>query len=244
MLERRRRRNEGGESTTAQANSRQMMILALFIMLLAFFIVLNAISSYEDLKTEQVRRSVELAFSTDPEIRDNSPSIKPDPIQSMKEGHTFDRLQALFESQIVSFEATKSKSRGIMMVKVPYEKFEKAMNAVGQGDLTRYPSRRAVRGNFFLPTLVSILRANIDGAPTRMEIFLQTSANPAKLQNQAPTQFEKIINDAGSFSRKLEQQGMPQKLLNVGVSQGDPKFVELVFRKYVPFSPVDKKDKP
>lgn len=238
MLHRRRRRNAGGESSSS-SNSGQMMNLSLFIMLLAFFIVLNTLSSYEEIKTEQVRRSVELAFSKDPDIKDISPSIKPDPVKSMQEGHTFERLEALFESQIVSFEATISKSRGIMMVRVPYEKFSGAIMAAGQQDLTKYPSRRDVRGNFFLPTLVSILRANIDGAPTRLEIFLNTQENPAKLQNQSPDQFRKIISQAGAFTRKLEGQGMPQKLINSGVAKGDPKFVDLVFRKYVPFSPVE-----
>lgn len=221
-----------------------MMTLSLFIMLLAFFIVLNAISSYEELKTEQVKRSVELAFSRDPDVKDTSPSVKQDPAKSVKEGHTFERLDALFESEIVSFESTQSKSRGVMMVRVPYEKFSKAIMATGQKDLTQYPSRSAIRGNFFLPTLVSILRANIDGAPTRMEIFLNTKGNPAKLQNQNPTAFGKTISQAGAFSRRLEEQGMPQKLVNSGVQKGDPKYVDLVFRKYVPFSIAEEKKEP
>lgn len=217
------------------------MILSLFIMLLAFFIVLNTLSSYEEIKTEQVRRSVELAFSNDPDLKDNLSSVKPDPAKSMMEGHTFDRLEALFESQIVSFEATKSKTLGIMMVQVPYEKFAAAINAVGQKDLTRYPSRRAVQGNFFLPTLVSILRTNIDGAPTRMEVLLKTKKNPAEVQNQAPSQLSQRIDLAAGFSSKLETQGMPQKLLNIGVSKGNPDFVELVFKKYIPFSLTEEK---
>ena len=234
---RRRRRIETGSS--AAADARQMMTLALFIMLLAFFIVLNTLSSYEEIKTEQVRRSVELAFSNDPQLKDRQTSVKPDPAKAMKEGHTFDRLEALFEAQIVSFEATQSKSQGIMMVRVPYEKFSTAIMALGQKDLTRYPSRRAIAGNFFLPTLVSILRANIDGAPTRMEIITHTKENPAKLQNQAPMDLGKNITQVGEFSRKLIEQGMPNKLVNIGISSGDPDFVDLVFRKYVPFSPVE-----
>jgi hypothetical protein len=242
MSFRRRRRRNDSDSSSASADSRQMMNLALFIMLLAFFIVLNTLSSYEEIKTEQVRRSVELAFSNDPSLKDTSPSVKPDPAKSMKEGHTFDRLEALFEAQIVSFEATQSKSRGMMMVRVPYEKFSTAIMALDQKDLTRYPSRRAIQGNFFLPTLVSILRANIDGAPTRMEIVAHADENPAELQNQAPAELNKIIDNVGAFSRKLSDQGMPQKLVNIGIAEGDPAYIDLVFRKYVPFSPAGEEE--
>lgn len=235
MYRKRRRRNEAISSGT---DTGQMMNLALFIMLLAFFIVLNSLSSYEEIKTEKVKRSVELAFSKDKKIKEDMPSTTPDPAQSLKEGHTFDRLDALFKSQIASFETTKSKSRGVMMVRVPYADFEKSMNALGQKNLLNYPSRRDVRGNFFLPTLTSLLRADIDGAPTRMEIMLHTNSNPAELQNQKPRNLNKVILVAGQFSQKLEKQGMPQKLVNIGVSKGNPEFIDLVFRKYIPFSPV------
>lgn len=234
----RRRRNQSSPENN-NANVQQMMTLALFIMLLAFFIVLNTISSYEEIKTEKVRRSVLLTFSKDKTLEQPEASTQEDDAQAMKEGHTFDRLDALFSAQIASFEAVQSKSKGVMMVQVPFEEFKVAVMTVGQKDLTRYPSRRAVRGNFFLPTLVSILRSDLDGTPTRMEILLRLNQNPAALQNQNPSIVRKTIDQAGVFSQKLEQQGMPQRLLNVGVEKGDPKFVNLVFRKYVPFSPIE-----
>lgn len=234
MYRKRRRRNETGSSSS---NTGQMMNLALFIMLLAFFIVLNSLSSYEDLKTEKVKRSVELAFSSDPKQKEASPSVKPDIEQALRQGHTFDRIDALFEAEIASFESEKSKSRGVMRVKVPYEKFEQAVYKIGQQDLLQYPSREAVRGNFFLPTLISLVRTNIDGAPTRVEILFNTKNNPAELQNQSPSQIADIRDKLGAMAQHLEGKGMPQKLLNIGVSKGDPKYVDLVFRKYVAFSP-------
>ena len=240
-IKKRRRRNQTVSGSSA--NSGQMMNLALFIMLLAFFIVLNAISSYEELKTEQVKRSIELAFSKDPDIKEDMPSVRDDPARSLREGHTFDRLDALFESQIVSFESSHSKSLGVMMVRVPYEDFSKAIMTTGQKDLLQYPSRKATRGNFFLPTLVSLLRADIDGAPTRMEILVNVDGNPAQMQNQEPLKIGTTINTVGEFSQKLQTQGMPQKLINIGVSDGNPDYVDLVFRKYIPFSPLEDGDR-
>lgn len=221
------------------ANTQQMMVLSLFIMLLAFFIVLNSISSYEEIKTEQVKRSVVLTFSKDKTLQETLPSARNDDALSLKEGHVFDRLDALFEAQIAGFEVVQSKSRGVMMVKVPVGKFTEAVMAIGQKDATRYPSRRAVRGNFFLPTLVSILRTDINGSPTRMEILFGLDRNPAEIQNQNPSTLREVINRVGVLSQRLEKQGMPQKLLNIGVEKGDPRFVNLVFRKYEPFSPID-----
>jgi hypothetical protein len=236
---RRRRRIEPSSNSS---NTGQMMNLSLFIMLLAFFIVLNTLSSYEELKTEKVKRSIELAFSKDPEIEKSFSSATPDPAQAMREGHTFDRLDALFNAQVASFEAVQSKSQGVMMVQLPYKDFEEAIMAVGQKDLIRYPSRKAIRGNFFLPTLASILRTNIDGAPTRMEILINSNNNPAELQNINPKAMDAFVATASVFTKRLENQGMPQKLLNAGIQKGNPDVVNLVFRKYIPFSPVGRSE--
>lgn len=236
----RRRRRIATES--GGSNTGQMMNLSLFIMLLAFFIVLNSLSSYEELKTEKVKRSIEIAFSKDPDIELSSSSATPDPAEAMREGHTFDRLDALFNAQVASFEAVQSKSQGVMMIELPYKEFEEAVMAVGQKDLLRYPSRKAIRGNFFLPTLASIIRTNIDGAPTRMEILLNSNTNPAELQNLKPDQMDVLVSTASVFSKRLEDRGVPQKLLNIGVQKGDPDMISLVFRKYIPFSPIEAKE--
>lgn len=226
------------EPTSSGSNTGQMMNLSLFIMLLAFFIVLNALSSYEEIKIEKVKRSIELAFSKDPQVEEIKSSTAPDLAQAMREGHTFDRLEALFNAQIASFEAVQSKSRGVMMVQVPFDDFKEAVMAVGQENILNYPSRREMRGNFFLPTLTSILRTDIDGAPTRMEIMLNSNSNPAALQNKNPSDLKALIDQVGVFSQKLEAEGLPPKLVNIGVQKGNTKMVDLVFRKYVPFSPV------
>ena len=138
------------------------MNLSLFIMLLAFFIVLNSLSSYEEEKMSKVRQSLDIAFSTNVKNTDQAPSVTPDPTRSVNEGDTFERIEALFEAQISSYEVKKSRSRGIMMVDLPYDQFSQAVFALNQEDLTKRPTRQDVRGNFFLPTLVSLMRTNID----------------------------------------------------------------------------------
>jgi hypothetical protein len=234
-----RNRRRRSQTNAPASNSGQMMNLSLFIMLLAFFIVLNSVSSYEEIKAEQVRRSLLMAFSNENIVEEQKSSNLEDPLAAMKEGHTFDRLDALFRSQISSFEATQSQSRGVMLLQMPFDDFVTAVFKIGQKDLLRYPTRDAVRGNYFLPTLVSLLRNNIDGAPTRMEILIHTQGNPAQSQNQLPEEMKKTISTASGLSERLEQQGMPQKLISIGVKKGDPQMVELVFRKYTAFSPIE-----
>jgi len=229
---RRRIRQQGGTSS----NASQMMNLSLFIMLLAFFIVLNSLSSYEEIKSEKVKRSIKITFSN--EAQEEMGSVTQSEIESFSEGHTFDRLDALFKAQIVTFEAQKSKSTGRMNIQLPYDKFMQAIKASGQFDATRYPSRRETRDNFFLPTLASIMRANIDGSPTRMEITFHLSGNPAALQNEKPQELRDQIDIIGEVARILINQKLPEKLINISFEKGDPDIVDLSFIKYVPFSPI------
>lgn len=231
----RRRRNETG----APSNAGQMMNLSLFIMLLAFFIVLNSLSSYEEIKTEQVRRSLTMAFSKDKVSEIEIESTKEDLAKAIREGHTLDRLDALFQSQISAFNSEKSIRRGVMTVELSLSEFTTAIMSVGQKDFMRYPSRKDIRGNFFLPTLVSIVRSNIDNYPVRMEILIHTPEDPAYLQNQKPVDMDKKINLASALTERLEKQGMPIKLINIGLREGDPEKVTLVFRRHVAFSLVD-----
>jgi len=233
MIKNRRRRNT---SQTGAGAPTQLLNLSLFIMLLAFFIVLNALSSFEEVKSRPVMESLDQAFSSKIVKRDVLPSTVPDPVKSINEGDTVDRLDALFNAQISAFEATKSKSRGIMHVKLPVEEFSKAIMAVGQDDLTETKTITASK-KFFLPTLISILKSSEAGAPYRMDVVVHVSENPANMQNLQPAEMDRIINRVGQFSRKLEEAGMPQNLLSIGLQKGPEDEVELFFRRHEPFSP-------
>lgn len=234
----RRRRKRLSGVNTQTASSSQLLGLSLFIMLLAFFIVLNAISSFEEKKMSPVMESVEAAFSNHVERKDTKPSVTPSPVESINEGETVERLDALFQAQISSFEAKKNSRTGTMYVELPLETFSKSIMTIGQEDLTK---TRRISGNkkFFLPTLISILKSDQQGVPYRMDVVLHTKENPAKLQNQKPKFLLKTMKREGGFARQLEKAGLSQKLISMGIRQGDPEVVELVFRRHVPFSPVE-----
>lgn len=235
---RRRRRNE----PSSQSDTGTLMNLSLFIMLLAFFIVLNSLSSYEEQLVGDVVQSLDTTFSKDPQQEDIAPSVTPDPVNSVNEGDTFERLDALFQSQIVSYKKSISSNRGKMIIKLPLEKFSRAIMAAGQKDLTKMRARRNPRGNFMIPTLVSILKSDKKGVSYRMNILLQSPDNPAHFQNQSPTEMAALMRRGSALTEKLEQGGFPQKLLNIGIAKGNPEIVELVFEQHVPFSPVEEKE--
>ena len=74
MRHNRRRRIEDSGS----GKSVQLLSLALFIMLLAFFIVLNAVSTFEPNKVEPIIGSLESTFSTSTsQVAQRRPSVRP-----------------------------------------------------------------------------------------------------------------------------------------------------------------------
>jgi len=233
MQKLRRRRRNDVENNTIKTG--QLMNLSLFIMLLAFFIVLNAMSSYEPNLAEPIIKSLDNTFSTDAVKKDAAPSVKEDPVQSVNEGDIFDSIDALFTAQIVSYKKTISSNRGEMMLELPLEKFSQGVMAAGQKDLTTMSTARNVRGNFLVPTLVSIIKSEQRDITYRMDIMMHVSDNPANLQNQNPTKIAAVMRRGSALAQKLEQGGFSQKLINIGLKKGDEKMVELVFRRHEPF---------
>ncbi len=224
---------------TASSMSGQILGLSLFIMLLAFFIVLNAISSYEETRVKPVMQSLETAFSSKVADRtDLRPSAREDLDTFTGDGDTLENLEALFSAQIPSHEATVSHSKGVMYVRVPFDDFEAAVMAIGQEDATEKTQDGTFLNKFFLPTLVSLLKTEDVGTPYRMDIMLNIKGNPAYIQNQNPQRLSQIMKKMSLLSEKIENAGLPQKLLSTGLQKGEVGIVELLFRRHIPFNPL------
>ena len=234
MFRRRRRKLQSAQGSNSSPT--QLMNLSLFIMLLAFFIVLNAISSFEEVKSKPILQSLEMTFSTSAQRPDIKPSVTPDPLKEIHEGDTIDRLDALFKAQLKNFDTTKSRLSGVMMVEVDLEEFEKGIFEIGQTRLTPQ-NRRTPPERYFLPTLVSILQSDQQGIPYRMDMIYHSDQNPPRLQNRKPREMIDVVDRVGRLAQKIEDSGMPQNLISVGVREGNPKKMTLFFRRHVPFSP-------
>lgn len=236
-MNRNRRRRTAAEGAK---NGSLLMNLSLFIMLLAFFIVLNAISTFEENKVRPIMSSVIVTFSGDAPMQEVMPSITPDPLESLREGATIERIDALFKSQITSYEAQKNESNGVMQIDLPLDVFSSAIMAIGQEDLLNVSPDDQLKGKkFFLPTLVSIMGSDEKGVTYRMDMILHVGDNPAHMQNREPQKLEQVMKRAARLAEKLETAGLGQRLISIGTEKGDESTVTLLFRPHEPFSPVE-----
>ncbi len=228
---------------TARSMSSQILGLSLFIMLLAFFIVLNAISSYEVAKVRPVLQSLGHVFASrlqDEPVQDE-PSITQSEDTSINEGETTERLQALFNAQLPGHEAVVNQRDGTMYVKVSFEEFEQAVMALGQYDAADPQQAKKQEGvflkGFFLPTLVSLMRRDIGKVAYRMDMILNIDENPASLQNSQPKRMADLMKSMGDIAGKIEGAGLSKKYISAGLQKGEPGTIELMFRYHIPFDP-------
>lgn len=237
-----RNRRRSGSTGTARSPSGQLLGLSLFIMLLAFFIVLNAISSFEETKVNPIMENLSYTFSSrllDKNI-DHHPSERESEDTSLKEGETVDRLEALFTARIPSHDAVVSHRKGTMYVRVPYEDFKAAVMAAGQRNaLERQEDGAKFLSGFFLPALVSLMKNDAASIPYRMDIVLNVKTNPAVLANQQPKQLAAMVKDMSAIAGKIESAGLPARLVSTGLQKGKAGIVEILFRPHVPYNPVE-----
>ncbi|PJB71264.1 MAG: hypothetical protein CO093_05620 [Alphaproteobacteria bacterium CG_4_9_14_3_um_filter_47_13] len=230
MKNRRRRGNTG----TARSVASQLMGLSLFIMLLAFFIVLNAISSYEESKAFPVMASLGNAFSTRLETwrMEEKPVFTKSNDSALNEGSTIEQLQTLFSAQIPGYKSIVDQGNGVMAVQLSLEAFEEAVLAVQTSGVSS-PDK-----DFFLRTLVALVKTDYAGAPYRMDIVLNINENPANLENSQPQKLSSLMKRMGLVAGKIEKAGLPVKLMSIGIQKGQEETVELLFHRHIPFNPL------
>lgn len=210
----------------------QYLALSMFVMLLSFFIILNSMSNFEDSKSQEVLSSLDMAFSSGKVDRQKlAHSVQESSEKSNKEGSTLDKIEGAFENHIRNFKVTKNRLGTEMRITLPLEEFEEALNLTQQSLQT---GRSSVRDNSFLSMLVSLIQSEETSIPYRMDMILKTGDSPARLRNEAPETLQNYANKAASFSRILEQSGLPKRFMSTGVAGGQKDFVELLFRRYEP----------
>lgn len=235
-----RSRRRRGSAGTARSMSSQLLGLSLFIMLLAFFIVLNAISNFEESKIKPIMANLSYTFAANMEQEvDDRPNVRQSENTSTQEGDTLDRMRALFTSQIPAHEAAVNKTRGEMHVRLPYQDFKDAVMAVGQQDVLPTKQPNGLLKGFFLPTLVALMRNDDLGRPYRLDILLNIKDNPAEVFNDDPQQMNKITRDMSAIAQKIESAGLPVRLISTGVQEGEEDTVDLLFRPHIPYVPTD-----
>ena len=248
-----RRRKINGDSGNAAGG--QLLALSLFVMLLAFFIVLNAISNYEKSKVKPVLQSIETTFASRiTEDENDKPSVTASAESSLSEGDVLDRLQSLFVAQIPSYSGKIDRNTGTMHVELSFDELEAEVMAIDRGDrnkvdeaekasekeiaLEEAESKKLLKG-FFLPALVALVKNDMAAKPYRMDILVNIDENPALLNNSAPQRMKELMTRIGQMAVKIEDIGLPERLMSIGVKSGKAGMVELFFRPHLPYNPLE-----
>ena len=217
----------------------QFLSLSLFIMLLSFFIILNTMASFDEDKSNPVIKSLNVALSAK-EIEENiAQSTIPEIEEDISRGSTIDRVEALFNSNISGLKVHKNSFGNEMYVTLPLEEFESVMLDIGQGKVSQGDAFGGITARF-MPVLVSLLKSEENDMPYRMDILLNIEKNPAQLQNKAPEQAALLIEKSATFTKILEEAGLPKMLMSTGIEKGQRQTISLSFKPYVPYSPIAK----
>ena len=216
----------------------QFLSLSLFVMLLSFFIILNAVSNFEEVKSRPVLNSIALTFANKEVEPQLLPNVEESPTQSVNEGDTLDRIDGLFNAHIVGTQTSRNRLGTVMHVRMPLSEFEKAVSVASSG----IPSNIWATNNAdapFLPTLVSLLQTQQNGPTYRMDMVLNTAELPSVMAKDEPQDLTRNVEKAAFLSEKLEEAGVPIKRMSAALIQGDEGMIDIYFRSYEPFTPLN-----
>jgi hypothetical protein len=232
-MQKRRRRISPTDQGSGMGS--QMLSLSLFVMLLAFFIILNAISSFESAKVRPALESVEYAFSSKMVVTedDTRPSIKKSKDLSIYEGDSFDRIKALFNTQIPGAGSSINRSKGEMFVTMSYDDLAQAVGTLEAGNT----SVRGSQNDYFVETLVALIDAEQADVPYHMSLIYNVKDNPARMRQRTPQELNEALEKISGLAGRLREIGIPDELTSAAVQKGKRNEVELVIRPHIRFDP-------
>ncbi|MFN3700233.1 MAG: hypothetical protein ACK4VI_01770 [Alphaproteobacteria bacterium] len=210
--------------------AREFLGLSLFIMLLSFFIILNAMSKFEDVKSQPVLRSLDMAFSSGKmDRKQEAPTTIEYQELAHKEGSTIDKLEALFNAHIRSLDVTKNRLGTEMNVRMSRTEFEAALDGA-----ERVVLGMAARDEPFLSTLITLVQSEDLGTPYRMDISYHLGENPSVLRNAQPEVLREVSRRVAGYALRLEAAGLPQRFFSGGMGAYDKDMIEIAFVPYFP----------
>lgn len=215
----------------------QFLALSLFIMLLSFFIILNALSNFEDVKSRPVLNSIATTFSNEAPEDIYSPNAIESTQKSINEGDTLDKLQRVFNAHITGAEVSKNRLGTMMHIRMPVQQFESSLLAPSRNNAISSQSLGAP--GTFTPTLISLMQTRETEIPYRMDMILNTKQDPASSVVDAPEQVRVDMRKIATLSKKLEESGLEKKLVSAGLARGELGMIDIYFSRYEPINPVE-----
>ncbi len=208
----------------------QLMTLSLFVMLLAFFIVINAISTFETNRVKPIMKSLGQTFATRLDVTvDDRPSPTESEDMSMGSGDVLERIEAMFNTHIPGPDTKVERNpiSGIMTVTVPFDRFAEAMALVASGKTDAV----------FTPMIVGLMRSNQAGLSYRMDMTLAVPMEPPAYLRTQPEAMWAALRSLNTLALDLEEAGLAQKYFTIGMQKGAPGRLEIVFSRHRPYDP-------
>ncbi|WP_085580782.1 hypothetical protein [Thalassospira mesophila] len=187
------------------------LFLSLYLLLLAFFILLNTISTYEEVKAQKVQQSLSSAFASilPPTTSLDTVTSVDGPLLAAQE--TQKKLGDLFQSPL-----------NVARVEVlqPGKLLEVMMHTDQLFDPSKSTIRERQQG--FVANLAQALANTAGGAQYEMEMML--GSNLGK-QGTIPVEDSLEIARAGAFARAVIAQGAPARAVDVGIDPSADPFI-------------------
>lgn len=206
----------------------QYMSLSLMILLLAFFIVLNAISSFQADKISPRLDSIDRTFATKAKGGESFPARVAAPASKEGSGEVFDLIEETLKSQGIPFEAQRLSGNSALFVRLPEERF---MYLTGTATNDRQKNEKSV----FLGKLVMLTMPASASVPRHhMRVMIATGDSPARLAKDDATRFADRVALADRIAGRLAFNGLDPASLSIGLAPGKTGFVDIYFETKAP----------
>lgn len=203
----------------------QLLALSLFVMLLAFFMVLNAISTFDEKKSRPIIQSIESTFGTETAKGGISPVKSPADVPqtvAMGQGQVFAQIKELFQAEIPSFTSKIFEDNDMMFVRMKEPEFRAAMGLDAQGP-----------PNDFVKRLLAITAPKNSELRYEINVLAGVGDNPAYTATKGYARLENSVRLAGQYGERLVAAGLPPHLITAGLQRGRMGFIDIYFSRYL-----------
>ncbi len=198
-----------------QGDSTTSIFLALYLIVLAFFILLNAISSRQEARSKAVLGSIGATFSQPAVVATGPLDFASGSGVFAAVGDFEDTVRKIFQTAFPFVKVSPYQPFGQMQVEFPVDSIFAPGGAVPLAE----------HGPFF-DRLAGALKREIPGQYFEAELLI--GLLPFEARNPTPERAI-AVERAGAFARELDRRGVPASHLSVGIEEGDPAVLRLLF---------------
>lgn len=194
------------------------LFLSIYLLLLAFFILLNSISTFQEVRSRAVMDSLSSTFATLLPARIQDPLVSQ--VGEVLETRSFqDKMARLFQTAIPATEVKIVQPGRLMLLVMPVD----ALFLPGKAELR--PGRRPL-----LDRAVAAMAGPPAGLRYTAELTIGTPRPEAALLPIGETLETARL---GAFAREMVARGCDPAALTVAMEHGDTRRIRLAFRSHV-----------